>query len=441
MDLFDVYKKKALVPVEVKPLFYKIANKEEGTQFGVSENVYGFRRYFVLDPMMSSGDIASIGRKAANYPIQSGAAELFRYVLKRFYFACLEAGVTDKVLWHMVVHDELLLSVHKSVHPALICKLVYEATTISPKGHTVYYSGVNIGHTWEDCKDDKSEMPVIAVQRIIDGLDKGEFKDLPSDPIQWFKDYKHDYILNRIEECLLELQPNFRETGLNIDTLLDTFENYCVRGYVTEYFKPNDKSISKSAYETDEYWVSCLESWCLEKYGPGKIGLKFKDVVYTVQERKMVSAVVEDKDDNTEEDLDIEDLFAEDQNQWSFDDTVGVRFYEQVSEEEFDGYSIDEERVGNISNPAELYVIDKPAYKNLTKSKKHITIRTANLRDINRIKEFLNPYLDKTEQGLKVCFSYGAFFQDWQSINKNALDDLDEFITGLKETKGAVKCH
>ena len=67
----------------------------------------------------------------------------------------------------MLIHDELLYSVHKSIHPFFMYKLIKESCMVTMKGHTSYFVGINIGNTWAETKDDEREAPVYFVDRVI----------------------------------------------------------------------------------------------------------------------------------------------------------------------------------------------------------------------------------------------------------------------------------
>jgi DNA polymerase I-like protein with 3'-5' exonuclease and polymerase domains len=436
MHLLNTYKERVLIPVPQPDLFYLAAGLPNGTKVGCAENIYGYRRYFQLEEGMSEGLKASLGRKAANLPIQGGSAEFFRFVLKRFYLLCLKYGISDKITWHMTVHDELLASVHKSVSPALVTKVVYEAAVIKPKGFTTFYVGMNIGRTWGDCKDDRSEMPVKAVQRMIKDYDEGKLNDIGDDPVKWFMQYKLAYVEQRIFECLEELQPGFYNSVLDADSLLLTFENYMVRNYVTEFYKPQRSDLKK---DTDEYWVNCLESWILDRFGSDTVTLSYNGRTYKVVKQETESCAEIDVDIFEESDMEIEDIFAKSQDYWSFDDAVGTTVYDNSHmtdvEEEFDGYVIDDSKVGTVNSPNDLFTFETYSYKNLVKSKGSVTLTINKMSDVEKIKEYLKPFITTNLEGILVCFSKGMFFQRWVKVDRQCLELLDRHMTTLKEGK------
>ena len=105
---------------------------------GFVENELGFYRTFDLSDISQTAEAkerrrhghynkeeGKIRRPAGNFPIQSFAAELFRIILIRFYNRCEKEGINDKIIWHMLIHDELLCSVHKSIHPFYMLSLIH----------------------------------------------------------------------------------------------------------------------------------------------------------------------------------------------------------------------------------------------------------------------------------------------------------------------------
>src|SRR5690606_32329912 len=149
------------------------------TVYGKAVNLIGFYRLFDLTKYLAGEKDADgkVMRPAGNYPIQSFAAELFRIILKRLILKVHEEGLSDKVMLHMLVHDEGTMSVHKDVHPVHMIKILYKSCVVSIKGHTKYYIGINIGENWADGKDDEAECPIYFVQELIEKWDAGGFRN------------------------------------------------------------------------------------------------------------------------------------------------------------------------------------------------------------------------------------------------------------------------
>lgn len=432
------------------------------------ENEYHFYRTFDLSSIDRSpaaierrasgkfnGPEGVIRRAAGNYGIQSFAAELFRIILMRFYDACEAAGYHhgDKIIWHMLIHDELLASVHKSIHPFEIYKLVYRSCMISIPGHTNYFVGINIGDTWGQCKDDAKEAPVYFVDRMVKKWDAGEFTVEKTDPKYlkdgdpskgyWFDDpfsfilpKLNQYKCDRIGEVVKGIQPDMESAPLNVRKIIDGFSNYTVRAFVSDYSsngsynkedfrlgeKPNGEVMYDDDAIADAEWQCKFESWALEFFGEGKdiIGIDGK-----LKKLRKVSNV----DAAPKMQID-EDDFADD-----FDES------EELGELEDDYYDFDEDGVSYTYNAAlydesepeaeeETYVIKEPKYKYVKKCNGQIVIRVDMEIILPELKKFLGLY--KSGSGLSVVFKYRGKIEKWIKI-KDSIDlfELDAFIEQL----------
>ena len=234
---------------------------------GKISNLRGFYRLFDLSNL-DNASRASIRREAGNFPIQSLAAEFFRLILLRFLAACRREGIADKVIWHMLIHDELLCSVHKSVNPVLVAKIVKEACMITFPGHTKYFIGINFGYSWKECKDDKNELPVYMVEEISKRWARGELREYDkSDPVKLIRHLKDDYILRRIGEVVREIQPSCADQPLDVRAIYEGFTNYTVRSYVGDFFESWDPSQNPKSPDF-QYWV--FLGWAAQYFGEDK---------------------------------------------------------------------------------------------------------------------------------------------------------------------------
>lgn len=425
---------------------------------GRVENMIGFYRIFDLSNIDLSeagkkrrsegsytAEESSIRRKAGNYPIQATAAELFRIILIRFYEECDRYGIQDKIIWHMLIHDELLCSVKKDVHPFLLYKIIKKACMITMKGHTKYFVGINIGDTWAEAKDDAREAPIHFVERIIKRYDAGEFDDGWFDhPWEFIKPYRDQYIEDRIGEVIEELQPAFGKEPLDLASLLENFSNYTVRAYVNDYAPNGDVGMEKNdddpdsvaAYE-DALWIKKLESWALKHYDHE---VQFRSVsgeVYTVH------SATEDKhpaDDFSDDWVDYDDLFSKEacssnDSYWSFDDesaeeiyfseSTEDRFFEQEEEEELQ-FDLNNSTAKDVN---EMTII-KRRYENIKVLNNQVVINVASKRAMKMVKEFLRQNVVKI--GKRVILKYPGVFEPWEKIRENTdLKKLDEVISIL----------
>lgn len=404
---------------------------------------------------------ASIRRKAGNYPIQSYAAEVFRTILTRFYWSCVKEGIADKIIWHMLIHDELLCSVHKSIHPIYIYKLVKEACMITMKGHTNYFVGINIGDTWEQCKDDAREAPVIFVQRMIDRWNAGDFAPEKTDPKflkngdpaqgYWFdhpwdfiKPLRAAYVESRIGEVIRMIM-DIDNGPIDIPQLLDKFDNYTVRAYVNDY--PMNHPVNKEdfkiaaagndVYDEDLYynycWASRLESWALTQFPEGK---EYVDVDGELKHLTRAKTAVHENaaplDDIDDIDIELQYGQDEDDDYWSFDDDQLGMTYErdtEVASSEYDiTQSLDFSREAHSVNDL-LY--KEPEYQSIKKFGSQLRISYDSPKQLSAIKKVLAPFSCST--GMQVVFRdcLGNLTR-WITITpKSKFDEIDKKITEI----------
>lgn len=418
---------------------------------GFVENELGFYRTFDLSDISQTAEAkerrrhghynkeeGKIRRPAGNFPIQSFAAELFRIILIRFYNRCEEEGINDKIIWHMLIHDELLCSVHKSIHPFYMYKIIKESCMVTMKGHTSYFVGINIGNTWAETKDDAREAPVYFVDRIIKRWDDGEFGNGPfwfNDPWEeLIKDERAKYVDTRINEVIHEVQPDIDTEPINIPAILDNFSNYTVRAYVNDYDQNFEVQKCKDEdEEKDRIWSSKFETWALGHFPIGKPLINYDGELVVLRKKDYVA-------DKTEDDfsyIDTSELFNDDEfadnSYWSFDSAEANSAYdsdivdESVDDDIFD-YEIDTECKG-ITLAQVLKQHNE--YQHLKNYGNQI-ILTVTKEMIPAIKEYLSTEISR--DGISVVFKYSGCVDKWVKVHsKIDLKELDSFIETLYE--------
>lgn len=425
-----------------------LGNKIE-KPIGFVYNKLGFYRAFDLSDIDQSEDAkqrramgkydgaeGKIRRPAGNFPIQSYAAELFRIILIRFYNRCEEEGINDKIIWHMLIHDELLCSVHKSIHPFFMYKLIKESCMVTMKGHTSYFVGINIGNTWAETKDDEREAPVYFVDRVIKRWDAGEFGNGPfwfDDPWEeLIKDERAKYVDDRIWEVIHEVQPDIDIAPINIPLILQNFDNYTVRAYVDKYATNYDVDASQysDSEAGDRKWVSKFETWALGRFPVGKPIIDFDGNASVLHKHDKVE-VIEDVDDF----VDYAELFNDAElvdDYWSFDSVEASDLYdvESVDESDDDTFSYDEgANVTEAFSIADL-VQEKKQYKYLNVMQNQVVI-TVNATLVEDIKKYLTEFVGK--DGPSVIFRHKAKTEKWLKLGKKIdYKRLDNKIDELK---------
>ena len=491
-DMLNQYREDALVEQNISDDFrnyidawkkdelgqYELNAKSERipTPIGMSINEKGFYRIYDLQDL-DQAKKGRIQRAAGNFPIQSFAAEVFRIILTRFYNRCEEEGINDKIIWHMLIHDELLCSVHKSLHPFYIYKLVKESCMITMPGHTKYFVGINIGDTWAQCNDDSREAPVIFVERMIKKWDNGEFGKGPfwfDDPWGFIKPYRDQYVQDRILEIIQRLQPDVMEKPINVPLLIETFSNYTVRSYVDDYdmnykitkqYDPDapDEQIQKS----NDEWTSRLETWSLAVFGDGKQMIDIDGNLKTLHskqddktqiadalakmpnqaENSKQAIVFDDIALDDEEDVTFGMLFDDDTNvdnsYWEFDDNdlrVSYDNYGEDDDSEVEKDDVEFIDVQNASSVAACIKIEKPM-KNITMLNKQAIIESKHYKITQKCKEYLQPYISKS--GIRIVFHEPNGLKRWQTVKqKTDLKKLDNWLTKANEViNQIVKTH
>lgn len=411
---------------------------------------------------------SSIRRKAGNFPVQSYAAEVFRTILTRFYWRCVKEGIEDKIIWHMLIHDELLCSVHKSLHPMYIYKLVKESCMITMKGHTKYFVGINIGDTWAECKDDAREAPVFFVDRMIKRWDAGDFAPEKTDPKflkngdpkqgYWFdhpwefiEPLRKKYVEDRIGEVIRSIQ-DIDNGPINVPELLRTFDNYTVRAYVNDY--PMNSEVSKSDYAIpaagddvydegkyyDAVWSSKLESWALTQFPEGKEFIdadgnhKRLSKVVKVEEAPKKELLAEELfSDDDDISLELDDDSADDY--WSFDEgQLGMTFEQPDSFlEEIDEYDLNNQLQMDVVGAKSVndLLAEKPKYKTIKCFNGQVKIEYVTRMQLDKLKKYLSEFI--CSDGYTVIFKdpLGQLTRWIKITDKVNLNELDEKVTEI----------
>lgn len=312
-----------------------------------------------------------IRRQSGNYPIQGLAAWVFKRAIIGFRERCIKEGIGDKVIINMYVHDELSISIHKSVHPYLIYKIILEECMLHIPGHPIYYCGVAMCNNWYQGKSDDYEAPVEFVEECAKKWDDGlctETFDKPSDVVDFIKKEKDKFLLKLYYNYTVGLQPIVEKGKLNFKTLLPKFINY--------YLKPNAYAFFGSYRDVrkdvkDDDFMASLEKIILD-YTQKDLLVMYPDerkVRYRYEDRLVWSSDSNPFTDSLFEDLTFTDEEPEDDGYWNFDDldtfSSDVTFsYSDFEEDE--GPVADETLMDGKHSLTEIYGLDKrEKYKNI----------------------------------------------------------------------------
>ena len=245
----------AMTPLEEddeKPFYYR------GKKVGRVMSPFGRARYFLLDGLSESG-VASVRRKAGNFPIQSFAFDIYIEGIINFGNCLIKEGLMDikvpddysplgyhyenKIVFREYVHDEVQMTVDKSINPWWIMKKIYDNCIIHIDGHPTYYIGCSIVKNWGESKAGDHEVPFAWLKGLPDDLEKfGGYTDDVQDVID-----KESAVF--IKKRTIE---EWAKLGIDIETVtemskdtLKSFESYYLVGKMCDYFRNGRRKAMK----------------------------------------------------------------------------------------------------------------------------------------------------------------------------------------------------
>lgn len=192
-------------------------NREFVFKNGYIETKFGYRRYFpeVFNPDLNNKTKARIFRAANNTPIQGFAAHLMKQAEINYDNYIKEKG-WDKTITYMdkefplvrvmlSIHDEVLISAHKSIpreEITLMCKKCMEIEI--PKAPPFFAVPAFIDN-WYQGKSDEFEMTVSLRDEILEAWEDGERSIVDWDNLsKSIKDYKLNQIKTYMDGLIRE---------------------------------------------------------------------------------------------------------------------------------------------------------------------------------------------------------------------------------------------
>lgn len=441
MSLLKSFRNKANEDAYMSPRLRKFLNIAPDAPVAMIRNLNGFYRYQDMTKIRGDkGKTASIERAFGNFPIQSFAADYFKYLIIRFDKRLRKEGIKDKVFLHMTIHDEILFSVHKSIDPNFLCKIVKEECMLRLKGHTNYFLGLNFGKNWLECKQDEAELPVKFLQRTCKAYDEGlipkvEWCDNPAD---YYAPKIVEFKKDRIVECLADYVPNVKEK-LPLDGLWDKFENYTVRSYfyslpmaytpMQKYDEDKGKLVvdkkGKPVYDSDDRALSSL-LYVLKERGLESTIIEFEGKQFTLDKfikyRQSLSDDILNKYSGLGIDVELDlDYMSEEEEVnsyinpefWSFDDAESAEDVFFYAQDEFDEF---EEKVN------ELLKFQTDAYEYISNIGKTKILMVKGYDLAQKLEVILAKY--KNPNGTRVRIDYGGCVET-PAVKYNLPDDFD----------------
>lgn len=455
MEELKSYRMKAHDIVEISDDLRSFLELEKDAPVSMIKNAHGFYRYQDMTlALADSRKMASVERAYGNFPIQSFAADFYKVLLCRLHKRIRKEGLQDKVIFHMYIHDELLFSFHKSVDPKYIVKLIKEECMVKLKGHTNYYLGINFGDTWYECKKDEAELPVKFVQRLCANYDSFEKLDWCDSPAEYFKPMILEFKKDRVMDCL-KVYSNTLPSSLNLDTILESFENYTVRSYlydIEQAFIPSIDKDKKSGkplfdknkrpvYNKDDMALSGIVT-CLLEGGYEDIDLIYDGRHFSIDELIAYKldvnrrALTEDEDIEIDISLDLEEEKYNDKELEDEDDFWSYTDGEDGSTKFFFVSDYEDEESEMIFTKAEALikpVEDKFKYVETLGATKVLYVN--GYKELITLEKKLYPYIDN-KNGKRVKIEYGNQVKVLAAYYNLPSDrDLEDMLVEVNEDK------
>ena len=243
------------------------------------ETIMGRKRAFpdINNSNLPKSTIKAMMRQARNTPIQGSCADYMKLaevrindeLEKRGYLNYIDTPQGSKVMARILisVHDEILLSSHKSIPKWEIIKIAMDAMTFVLGGIMPLYPSVGIGRTWYEAKSDENAIPIDTMEEIVENqMDFGSDTD---ESIEKILDFTRQRELDRVNSYMEDLIVNCtdRETlweqvkhPIYTHTLIGLYEDksieehidrikHAVNSYLKDY---DDGNIAKAKHVVKE---------------------------------------------------------------------------------------------------------------------------------------------------------------------------------------------
>lgn len=163
---------------------FVINNEKIVREKGYMETAFGRRREFkeILDPTYPEKKKKSMVRAANNMPVQGFGADLLKIVELQLKDYIHEKGwdkkvncngvMLPKVRLMLSIHDEVLVSTHKSIPIAAIIAMFKECMELQVKGAPPFFAAPAMVDTWYDGKLDKYELDLNYRDEIVAAYEK-----------------------------------------------------------------------------------------------------------------------------------------------------------------------------------------------------------------------------------------------------------------------------
>ena len=196
---------------------FLLGNEEFILKNGYIKTKFGWYRYAkdILDSDIDEGKKASIIRQLNNTPIQGYGAALLKLVELRIQTWIHEKGwdklvncngeMLPMVRMMLPIHDEILVSSHKSIPAEEILRMFKYCFEIDIKGACKYYAAPALVDNWGDGKDDAYEIPIKLRDKLVEDYEKtGVSKINKENWLQTLNEYRANEVLDWFNSLISE---------------------------------------------------------------------------------------------------------------------------------------------------------------------------------------------------------------------------------------------
>lgn len=252
-------------------------SKEMVMRDGYIQTMFGFRRYFpkVKDPAVTEAELSKIFKAANNTRIQGFAATMMKIAECNYNSYIREKGwdelvdcdgvMLPKVRLMLSIHDEVLISTHKSIPVEEVIEMCKVCQELEIKGSAPYFASPAFVDNWYLGKDDAYEIPIEFRDEIIDKYHKG-IKVLHMDTyLQDLNNFRNRRLIGYIEDLYAkyktpeEMAKHSKDPDLThvmISAYLpkgmkDKADNHrqCILESIKSYMEQRDSIINNSGYK------------------------------------------------------------------------------------------------------------------------------------------------------------------------------------------------
>lgn len=267
-ETLDKCRDKACMPLPDSEVPYTFNGKPAGRIMSPS----GRARYFNLEDLTQS-KIASIRRKAGNFPIQSFAFDIFAEGIISWHKIIKDAGLIDvkvqddysplgyhfenyvKVIAY--VHDEMEIFIRKDINPKWALKKLYKAMVLQIPGYPRFYIGAGIVKNWYEAKAGKHELPIQMFWEISE--DEPVFKPYEEESQEKIDMEIYQFLKRRCIEEFASLNIDIQTVDTLKTSEIDAMASYYIKDKICELVSPK-RSVNKDEKRYNDELVACMEA-------------------------------------------------------------------------------------------------------------------------------------------------------------------------------------